>query len=212
MTEIVAGVAVPHTPAAIEATRRVAATESPLLFHHSRRVFLFASLHARRLGLEADPELMYVAAMFHDTGLKHPFSDKVQRFELDGADNARDFLLEHGFSSAAADVAWKAIALHTTPEIPARMGPEVSLINLGVLTDAVGVGLDLLDPGAIRQIVTTHPRDDFKEGFMDALYEGLRHRPNTAYGTVNADVLEHYIPDYRRGSMVERVMNSPWSE
>jgi hypothetical protein len=42
--------------------------------------------------------------------------------------------------------------------------------------------------------------------------EGLKHRPETAYGTVNADVLEHFVPGYRRGSMVERVMNSPWAE
>ena len=212
MTEIIAGVAIPDTPAAVDATTRVGTTESPLLFHHSRRVFLFASLHARRLGLRPDRELLYVAALFHDTGLHHPFSGKVQRFELDGADNARDFLLGHGFSPEAADVAWDAIALHTTPEIPSRKGPEISLTNLGVLTDAVGVGLDLLDPDAVGEIVAAHPREGFKTGFMEAFHQGLKHRPNTAYGTINADVLEHFAPGYQRGSMVERVMNSPWSE
>ena len=212
MTEIIAGVAIPDTETAARTTRHVAEISSPLLFHHSRRVFLFAALHAQRLGLAPDPELLYVAALFHDTGLHTPFSDAVQRFEIDGADNARCFLLERGFSPSAAELAWQAIALHTTPEIPGRMAPEIALTNLGVLTDAVGAGFDELDPEAIAEITAAHPRGGFKSGFMQAFHEGLKHRPETAYGTVNADVLEHFVPGYRRGSMVERVMNSPWAE
>lgn len=212
MTEIIAGIEIPDTVTAEAATRRVAEISSPLLFHHSRRVFLFGSLHARRLGLTPDPELLYVAAMFHDTGLHTPFSQKIQRFETDGADNARAFLLEHGFSQEAADLTWSAIALHTTPEVPSRMTPEIALTNLGVLTDAVGVGYEDISREAIDEIIAAHPRGDFKNGFMKAFHEGLKHRPETAYGTINADVLEHFVPGYRRGSMVERVMNSPWSE
>lgn len=211
MTEIIAGVEIPDTEAAADATDRVAETSSALLFHHSRRVFLFGALHGRRLGMRPDPELLYVAALFHDTGLHLPFSQQLQRFELDGADNARDFLLSHGFSREAADVAWSAIALHTTPEIPARMGPEIALTNLGVLTDALGVGLGELDAGAVDEILAAHPRGDFKTGFLREFHEGLKHRPGTTYGTINADVLEHFVPDFRRGSMVERVMSSSWA-
>jgi HD-GYP domain-containing protein (c-di-GMP phosphodiesterase class II) len=40
-----------------------------LLFDHSRRVFLWASLQAEQLGLDYDAELLYVAAIFHDVGL-----------------------------------------------------------------------------------------------------------------------------------------------
>jgi hypothetical protein len=212
MSEIIAGIDIPDSEIAADATRIVAEISSPLLFHHSRRVFLFASLHARTLGLTPDPELLYVAAMFHDTGLHTPASDTVQRFEVDGADNARRFLLEHGVAREAADTAWSAIALHTTPGIPGLMGPEIALTNLGVLTDAIGVGFDDLAPEAVDEIVAAHPRGDFKNEFMRAFHEGLRHRPDTAYGTINADVLAHFEPSYRRGSMVERVMNSPWAQ
>jgi len=212
MTEIIAGIEIPDTETAAAATRHVAETSSPLLFHHSRRVFLFGSLHARRLGLSPDPELLYVAAMFHDTGLHTPFSDAVQRFEIDGADNARRFLLDRGFPEASAEVAWQAIALHTTPEIPARMGPEIAITNLGVLTDAVGVGLDDLGPDAIGEVTAAHPREDFKSGFLQAFYDGLKHRPNTTYGTINADILEHFVPGFRRDNLVDRMMNSPWAE
>lgn len=210
MTEIIAGVEIPGTPAATEATRIVATTTPPLLFHHSRRVFILGSLHARRLDLDADPELVYLASLFHDTGLVPPFSEPAQRFELDGADNARRFLLEHGFSAHAAETVWQTIALHTTPGIPSRMGPEIAATHLGVLTDAVGLGLEDLDPAVVEEIVAAHPRGDFKSGFVQAFYDGLKHRPETAYGTVNDAVLEHFDPDFRRASMVERINASSW--
>jgi hypothetical protein len=210
MQDIIAGVQVPDTNAAAEATRLVAEMTNPLLYHHSRRVFLLGSLHARRLAMEPDPELLYLSAMFHDTGLLSPFSETAQRFELDGADHARRFLLAQGFSAGAADVVWSAIALHTTPEIPGRMGPEIAATNLGVLTDAIGVGLEELSPDAVEEITAAHPRGDFKRGFLEALYDGLKHRPTTTYGTINADVLEHFVPDFRRESMVERIVGSPW--
>lgn len=211
MPEIIAGIEIPDTTIAADATRAVAESSSPLLFHHSRRVFLFASLHAHTLGLAPDPELLYVAAMFHDTGLHTPATDAVQRFEVDGADHAQRFLLDHGASREAADLVWSAIALHTTPGIPERMAPEIALTNLGVLTDALGVRFDDLAPEAIEEIVAAHPRGDFKNGFMRAFHEGLKHRPDTTYGTINADVLERFVPDFHRANMVDRVMNSPWA-
>jgi hypothetical protein len=211
MSELIAGVEIPETSTVAEATRFIRETAIPLLFHHSRRVFLFSSIHARTLGLDPDPELLYVAALFHDAGLLTPFSEAEQRFEIDGADHARAFLLERGFSARAVEVVWNAIALHTTPGIPGRMGPEVAATNLGVLTDAIGLGLDKLDPAMVDEITAAHPRGDFKIEFLETLYEGLKHRPDTTYGTINADVLEYFVPDFRRTSMVERVIASSWS-
>ena len=94
MSEIIGGIEVPDTAAIAEATRILWDSTSPLIYHHSRRVFFFGQIHARRLGIAPDPELLYLAAMFHDTGLVTPFSDAEQRFEVDGADHGRAFLLE----------------------------------------------------------------------------------------------------------------------
>ncbi len=210
MTDTIAGVDIPRTTAVAEATHLLQETTGPLLFHHSRRVFLFGTLHARALGLEPDPELLYLSAMFHDTGLLTPFSDTEQRFELDGADHARKFLLDHGFPENSADVVWAAVALHTTPGIPGRMGAEAAATHYGVLTDAVGWGLDRLAPGQVDDIVAAHPRGEFKKEFLQLFVEGLKDRPDTTYGTVNADVLEEFVPDFRRTSMVERVLDAPW--
>ena len=210
MSEVIAGVEVPDTTAVAEAARLVKEMTSPLIYHHSRRVFFFGQIHARRLGVAPDPELLYLAAMFHDTGLTTPFSDVEQRFEVDGADHGRRFLLERGFSAAAAETVWTAVALHTTPGIPGRMGPEIAATHLGVLTDVVGFGLDWLDTEQVADIIGAHPRGDFKNEFLSAYLDGLKNRPETTNGTVNSDVLEHFIPGFQRKTTVERVLGSAW--
>jgi HD superfamily phosphodiesterase len=166
MPEVIAGLEIPGTAAVAEATRLIQQTTSPLIYHHSRRVFLFGLIHARQLGVTPDPELLYLAAMFHDTGLLAPFSDVEQRFEVDGADHARRFLLDRGFPAAAAETVWTAVALHTTPGIPGRMAPEIATTHLGVLTDAIGLGLAGLDRDQLAEILAAHPRGDFKNEFL----------------------------------------------
>ena len=100
--------------------------------------------------------------------------------------------------------------MHTTPGIPGRMGPETAALNHGVLTDAIGSGLERLEGGLVDEIVAAHPRGDFKREFLREFLDGLVNRPDTTYGTVNADVLEHFVPGFRRISMVERVTDAPW--
>lgn len=210
MSEIIAAERIPETPAAAEAAQWVREHSSPLIYHHSRRVFVFGMLHARLLGLEPDPELVYLSALFHDVGLLTPFSGAEQRFELDGADHARRFLLEHGFSDGAAEVVWTAIALHTTPGVPARMGPEIAVTTYGVLTDAIGFGLDQLDPADVVAVTAADPRGDFKQEFLQTFVDALKDRPDTTFGTMNADVLAEFVPGFQRLSMVDRVRSAPW--
>ena len=210
MSEVIAGIEVPRTAAVAEATRLIQDATSPLVYHHSRRVFLFSQIHACRLGTEPDPELLYLAAMFHDAGLFPRFASAGQRFEVDGADHGRRFLLDRGFSAAAADTVWAAIALHTTPGIPGRMGPEIAATHFGVLTDAIGFGLDQLEGDQVEEILDRHPRGDFKNEFLRTFVEGLENRPETTIGTVNSDILEHFVPGFRRTTTVERVLGSPW--
>lgn len=211
MPELIAGLTIPSTAAVAEATKLLHESASPLIYHHSRRVFLFSLLHAERLGLAPDPELLYLAAMFHDTGLQTPFSASVeQRFELDGADHSRAFLRDRGFSAASADTVWAAIALHTTPGIPARMGPEIAATYFGVMTDVAGFGWNELDHDRLDEIVAVHPREDFKNEFLKSYFDGFKDRPETTIGTVNVDVVEHFVPGFHRTTTIERVMNSPW--
>lgn len=117
-TASIAGVSIPDTKLVREATELVRDTESPLLFNHSTRVYYFGSLAGKRRGLRFDPELLYIGAMFHDMGLTPQYASEVDRFEVDGANSARDFLRQHKITEQEIDLVWTAIALHTTPGIP----------------------------------------------------------------------------------------------
>ncbi|OBG29572.1 HD domain-containing protein [Mycobacterium sp. 852002-51057_SCH5723018] len=210
--ETIAGIAIPDTALVREATEIIRSAEDDVLFHHSRRAFLFGALHGRRLGLQPDLELLYVAAMFHDLGLTARYGASTQRFEIDGADAARDFLVEHGVDKADVDKVWLGIALHTTPEVPARLDPEIALLIAGVATDVVGAGREALPLDAIEAVTAAHPRPDFKNRILVAFNDGMRHRPQTTYGTMNADVLGHFDPNFKPRSMVDAIHNSPWPE
>ena len=208
----IAGIGIPDTTLVREATEFIRGAEDDVVFHHSRRVFLFGALHGRRLGLQPDLELLYVAAMFHDLGLTASYGTSAQRFETDGADAARDFLLEHGVGQSDADKVWLGIALHTTPEVPARLDPEIALLAAGVKTDVVGLGREDLTPEAIDAVTAAHPRPDFKNRILAAFNDGMKHRPETTFGTMNADVLAHFDPTFQRGNLVEAILNSDWPE
>jgi hypothetical protein len=212
MMETIAGIRIPDSHTARSATELIFDTTGPLIYHHSRRVFLFGSLHSRWLGIDPDPELLYVAALFHDVGLTPAYRSKTQRFELDSADAARSFLIMSSFSEAEADVVWTAIALHTTPEIPYRMDPIVAATTLGVETDVHGWRLDCLTEHDIRAVTAAHDRTNFKNEILRTFTDGFQERPHTTFGTMNADILEHFMPGFDRKNFVEVIKNSPCPE
>jgi hypothetical protein len=211
-TENIAGIVVPDTPLVREVTDFIREAEDDLLFDHSRRVFLFGALQGRRLGLQPDLELLYVGAMFHDIGLTPRYRTSTGRFEVDGANAARDFLLERGYDRADAQKVWLGIALHTTPGIPEFLDPEIALVTAGVETDVIGIGRDDLAPEALAAVTAAHPRPDFKRRILVAFTNGMKHRPRSTFGTMNADVLERYDPTFVRDDMVDKILNSSWPE
>src|SRR6185295_11518600 len=148
----IAGVVIPDTELVREITAFIRDAENDLLFDHSRRVFLFGALQGRRRGLQPDLELLYVGAMFHDIGLTEPYRASTLRFEVDGADAARDFLLQRGVDEADARKVWLSIALHTTPGVPEFLEPEIALVTAGVETDVMGIGRDDLSPDALQAV------------------------------------------------------------
>jgi HD superfamily phosphodiesterase len=199
----IAGVVVPDTELVHEITAFIRDTEDDLLFDHSRRVFLFGALQGRRRGLQPDPELLYAGAMFHDIGLTETYRTSMLRFEVDGANAARDFL-DHGVGEADAQKVWLRIALHTTPNVPEFLDPEIALVTAGVETDVLGID---------REAVTAaHPRPDFKRRILRAFNDGNKHRPHTTFGNVNADVLEYFDPSFVRDDFVDIIRNNSWPE
>ncbi|MGN0096100.1 MAG: HD domain-containing protein [Corynebacterium sp.] len=212
MTETIAGITIPDSTLATEATELVRDVTTPLVYDHSRRVFLFGALRGERDSIAYDPELLYIGAMFHDLGLTETYRRTDQRFEIDGADEARRFLASHGIADEAADKVWTSIALHTTPEIPLHMGSEIALVTRGVEHDVMGLGFDTVTEEQRAEVVAAHPRPDFKNGILAAFTDGIKDRPETTFGNVKADVLEHFLPGFERGDFVEVIRNSAWPE
>ena len=211
MSLIVGGVTVPDSKLAREITEVVRDTVTPLLFDHSSRVYYFGALAGRHRGLKFDPELLYAGAMFHDMGLAPRHSSPDERFEVDGANTARDFLREHGISEAEIDTVWTAIALHTTPGIPQHMHPVVALLTAGVEMDVLGLAHPEYSDRAREAIVRTYPRTEhFKEDIIQAFYDGIKHKPETTFGNVKADVIADKEPHFRRGNFCSVIRGSAW--
>ena len=135
----VAGAVIPDSKLAREVTELVRDTEPPLLFHHSSRVYYWGALTGKRRGLRFDPELLYAGTMFHDMGLTPAHASAHERFEVDSANGARDFLRSHGIPERDIETVWTAIALHTTPGIPPHMHPVIALVTAGVEMDVLSI-------------------------------------------------------------------------
>ena len=131
--------------------------------------------------------------------------------QVDGANAARDFLHSHGVRGEALRIVWDAIALHTTPGIPQHKEPEVALVTAGVELDVLGIGYDDITPEARDAVLTAFPRVEFKERIIQAFADGMAHRPETAFGTVNADVLADKVPGYQRPNFCTIIRSSKHS-
>jgi HD superfamily phosphodiesterase len=212
MTAQIHGVSIPDSRLAHEITEFVRDTAPPLLFHHSSRVYYFGALAGMRRNLPCDPELLYAGAMFHDIGLVPRHSSAHERFEVDGANAARDFLRARGITTADVDTVWTAIALHTTPGIPQHMHPVVALVTAGVEMDVLGLTYAQYSDAERGAVVREHPRGDrFKESIIQAFYNGIKHKPETTFGNVKADVLADKDPDFKRGNFCRVIRESAWS-
>jgi hypothetical protein len=208
---IIAGVRIPDSRLAREVTELVRDSETPLLFDHSSRVYYWGALTGRRRRLVFDPELLYAGAMFHDMGLTPKHASAQERFEVDGANAARDFLRSHGMSQQDLETVWTAIALHTTPGIPQHMRPVIALVTAGVEMDVLGIAFSEFAQTEREAVLRAHPRPGrFKEKIIEAFYDGFHHRPQTTFGTVNADVLADKDPNFSPVNFCRMIRASAW--
>lgn len=184
----VAGVRIPDTALCIAAVDLLESSSPKFLCTHCLRTYIFGRLAVSSLGRPvADEEAAFCAALLHDLGLIPPYR-RDNRFEIDGADAARDFCAKHQVSPERADLVWKAIALHTSPGIPTRLAGEIALVHLGAGLDFLGLGLDQVPPQVLEQILDTYPRMKFKSQFRDLLVGHCQHNPAAQVLTWTDDV------------------------
>jgi hypothetical protein len=205
------GITIPDSKMAREVTELVRDTETLLLFNHSSRVYYFAAATGKRKGLTFDPELLYVSAMFHDMGLTPKHSSATDRFEVDGANTAREFLRQHKVSQQEIGTVWTSIALHTTPGIPQYMHPVVALLTNGVEMDVLGIAYSEFSEADRQAIVAAYPRTEhFKEDIIQTFYDGIKQKPETTFGNVKADVLADKDPRFQRMNFCSVIRASQW--
>ena len=145
-------------------------------------------------------------------GLTAEHSSADERFEVDGANVARDFLKSRGIAQSDVDTVWTAIALHTMPGIPQHMHPVVALVTAGVEMDVLGIAYDQYSASQRAAVVHAHPRTThFKEDIIQAFYDGIKHKPDTTFGNVKADVLADKDSSFRRTNFCRVIRDSRWS-
>jgi hypothetical protein len=205
------GIRIPDSNMAKDLTQLIRDTETDLLFHHSTRVYLFGALTGKRRAMKFDPELLYVGAMFHDMGLTERYRTSQNRFEVDSANAAREFLRSYGIAEPEVETVWDAIALHTTPGIPEHKKAEVALVTSGVEMDVMGLAYDQFTEAQREAVVAAYPRgNSFKNDIIHAFYKGMKHRPDSTFGTVNDDVLAYCDPKFKRADFCSIILQSSW--
>jgi hypothetical protein len=172
-----AGVTIPDTALCNAAVDLLESSSPEFLCSHCLRTYIFGSLALRGLGRSVvDEEAAFCAAALHDLGLVSSYR-RDNRFEVDGADAAREFCSKHQVPPERADLVWEAIALHTSAGIATRSADEIALVHLGAGLELFGLGLDQVPPQLVEEVLDGYPRTNFKAEFRNLLVEHCRHNP-----------------------------------
>jgi hypothetical protein len=207
----VAGVELPDSKLARDATDYVRELSAPVVFNHVLRTYVFGALLGRAMNLKFDGELFYLGAVFHDLGQTERFMGK-QRFEVDGADAAAEFLQDKGVPKESIEVVWDAIALHTSGGIVQRKRPEIALVSAGAGADVVGFGIDQLPREAVAQVIAVFPRPGFKKAYQKVMAEIVVRKPETAAGNFLAGIGERHVAGYKAPNFCDLINASPFAD
>lgn len=172
----------PDTDVCVAAMELARDHSPPFLFNHVMRTFAFGRDAGALQGADYDPEMLFLGSVLHDLGLVERFIGE-DRFEIDGADAASDFLSKQGYCDRKIAVVWDAIALHTTPGIPQRKQPEIALLQLGAGIDIGAIPRSLVTPESVEIILAEFPRLGFKKVMLEAMGAVVRRKPMT--GAIN---------------------------
>lgn len=206
-----AGVTVPDSlliDAAVELARE---HSEPYLFNHVMRSWLFAVLLAQSKGTPHDEEVLAVATLLHDIGLTEAFAGPL-RFEVEGANAARDFARKRGVPEHQARLIWDGVALNSTPSIALHKDVEVALCTAGIGLDWGGWGYEALTEAQLTPILDQFPRLGMKQRFTRAVCDIVERRPATTYDNFARDFGERFVKGYSAPSTVDFLLNSPFKE
>jgi hypothetical protein len=184
---------------------------TPCLFNHVARTFAFGEAAGDAQKLKYDRELFYIAAILHDLGLSS-LARGAGRFEIEGADAAKEFLSREGMNDRDIDVVWDAIALHTTAGVPLRKRVEMKLVQIGAGIDLGFAPLDIIATPRLTRIIEEWPRLNFKVEFPALFLALFEKNPHAAASHVTAEICERHVPGFRRMHVCDVIEGSMFSE
>ena len=208
---LLAGVAVPETPLVTRAIAYAREHCEPYLFNHVMRSWLFAVIVADLRKATYDAEVLAVATVLHDLGLAKAFEGPL-RFEVEGANAARTFARNEGVDDRRAQLIWDGVALNSTVSIALYKETEVALSTAGIGLDWGGFGYEMVSEDQVATIVDAYPRLQMKQRFTRAVCGIVETRPATTYDNFAADFGERFVPGYKKKSIVDYLLNSPFQE
>jgi hypothetical protein len=207
----IAGIVVPDSALAKEATSIALISEPRQLFNHSLRTFYFAELISKAKDIPHDSESVYVASILHDTGLTTSYMSANARFEVDGANVSRDLLARHGIEGVRADLVWDAISLHDQGDIARWKQPEVMLVSAGVGTDFGGY-LNVLRRIDVISVLEAAPRSDFIPVFLNAVAAVAKKKPLATGNCFVTDVGYRMVPGFHLSNFCDEVKDDPFAD
>jgi hypothetical protein len=183
----------------------------PFLFNHVMRSWLFAAALAEVDRVPHDAEVLAIGTLLHDLGLSYTFNGPL-RFEVEGANAARDFANGIGIEGRRAQLIWDSVALNSTPSLALYKEPEVALCSAGTVLDWSGQGAEKLTGDQVGSILAAYPRLQMKRQFTHAVCGIVKSRPNSTYDNFARDFGERFVPGYQAPSTVDYLLNAPFSE
>lgn len=210
LPQSVAGVRIIDSPLAKAATTLTSSVSPPYLFHHAMRTFLYGSLVGRALGQHYDEEAFYLACILHDLGLTEKFAGD-RPFEIEGAEAARKFLAEQGYSASNTEIVWDGIAMHASA-IGSFKRPEIALVGEGAGSDVLGPDFSQINKADSDAILRAFPRLQFKTAFMKTCADVVRKHPRGASRSFMRDIGERYVPNFHPQNFCDLVEQSPFEE
>ena len=207
----VAGIQLPDSPLCLAATELAERVSEPFLFNHVMRSCVYAECLGRQREQRYDRELLYVTTLLHDLGLTH-LAPLRERFEVEGADLAKEFLARQGMSEAALELAWDAIALHTTAGIPVRKHPVIALCHLGTACDVRGLPDNQELVALRRPLREVFPWLGMQRALPGNLVRLYRQSPSAIASHAVADACERLVPGFQRFNLCDVLLESAEGE
>jgi hypothetical protein len=215
---VLAGVTIPDTPLITATLAFARAHSDDFAYNHIIRSMLLGFIITDKIPEIAsrDREVHAVAALLHDIGWDPTgeLVSKDKRFEVDGANAARDFLRREApsWDKHRVQLVWDAIALHTTGSIVFHKEAEVQACSYGIWADFQGpdrVYGGLLTWDEYNVVVKEFPRLDLMANLKNVMCHICITKPETTYDNTVGEWGDKYVDTYtRKGKLTQDLLDT----